>query len=140
MAISEIDGHDISQYTVLIVDDISLNTILLQKFLSQFTCQVASASGGQQALDIIAENKPALILLDIMMPGIDGLMLLQMLRANPAYADIRIVMVSAANDNENVMKALSLGANDFISKPINLAKFTNCVTAQLKAYIEGQQK
>ncbi len=139
MPISEIDGHDISQYTVLIVDDISLNTILLQKFLSQFTCKVASANGGQQALDIIAENKPALILLDIMMPGIDGLMLLQMLRANPAYADIRIVMVSAANDNENVMKALSLGANDFISKPINLAKFTNCVSTQLKAYIAGQK-
>ena len=74
-----------------------------------------------------------------MMPGIDGLMLLQMLRANPAYADIRIVMVSAANDNENVMKALSLGANDFISKPINLAKFTNCVSTQLKAYIAGQK-
>ena len=140
MAITEIEGRDITQCSVLVVDDISLNVILLTKFLGQYGCKVRSASSGQMALDMIAQEKPAIVLLDIMMPGIDGIMLLQMLRQNPAYSDIRIVMVSAANDNENVMKALSLGANDFISKPINMAKFNSCITTQLKAYLDEHSK
>ena len=64
--------HDYSKYNVLAVDDIPLNLLLVQKMLSRFNFKLRTASSGQQALDAVAELKPDLILLDLMMPGIDG--------------------------------------------------------------------
>ena len=64
--------HDYSKYNVLAVDDIPVNLLLVQKMLSRFNFRIRTASGGQQALDAVAAEKPDLILLDLMMPGIDG--------------------------------------------------------------------
>ena len=89
--------HDYSKYNVLAVDDIPLNILLVQKMLSRFNFNLRTASGGQQALDAVAQEKPDLILLDLMMPGIDGFEVIRRLRANPDTADIRIVILSALN-------------------------------------------
>ena len=75
--------------------------------------------------------KPNIILLDIMMPVMDGLEVIRKVRENPAYADIKIVVLSALNSNEDILKAYSLGAQDFITKPIVLDKLTNSVAKQL---------
>lgn len=123
--------HDFSKYSVLAVDDIPLNLLLVQKMLSRFNFKLRTASGGQQALDAVAEEKPDLILLDLMMPGIDGFEVIRRLREDPTTADIQIVILSALNSNEDVVKGFNVGANDFIMKPIIMEKLLTCVVTQL---------
>ena len=124
--------HDYSQYNVLAVDDIPLNLLLVQKMLAKFNFRLKTAANGQQALDAVAAEKPDLILLDLMMPGIDGFEVIRRLRADPETADIQIVILSALNSNEDVVKGFNVGANDFIMKPIIMEKLLSCVVNQLK--------
>ena len=131
--------HDYSAYNVLAVDDIPLNLLLVQKMLSRFNFKMRTASGGQQALDAVAAQKPDLILLDLMMPGIDGFEVIKRLRENPETADIQIVILSALNSNEDVVKGFNVGANDFIMKPIIMEKLLTCVITQLQI-VEGKKE
>ena len=131
-------NYDFSAFNVLAVDDIPLNLLLVQKMLSKFNFKMRTASGGQQALDAIAQEKPDLILLDLMMPGIDGFEVIRRLREDPATADIQIVILSALNSNEDVVKGFNAGANDFIMKPIIMEKLLSCVVNQLQ--IAGSKK
>ncbi|MBO7071737.1 MAG: response regulator [Bacteroidales bacterium] len=124
--------HDYSRFNVLAVDDIPLNLLLVQKMLSRFNFKLRTAANGQLALDAVAEQKPDLILLDLMMPGIDGFEVIRRLREDPATADIRIVILSALNSNDDVVKGFNVGANDFIMKPIIMEKLLTCVTTQLQ--------
>ena len=124
--------HDFSSYSVLAVDDIPLNLLLVQKMLARYNFKLRTAANGQQALDAVAEEKPDLILLDLMMPGIDGFEVIRRLRENPQTADIRIVILSALNSNEDVVKGFNLGANDYIVKPIIMEKLLSCVVTQLQ--------
>ena len=124
--------HDYSQYNVLAVDDIPLNLLLVQKMLSRFNFQMRTAANGQLALDAVAQRKPDLILLDLMMPGIDGFEVIRRLRADPATADIQIVILSALNSNEDIVKGFNVGANDFIMKPIIMEKLLSCVVTQMQ--------
>ncbi|MBR3405934.1 MAG: response regulator [Bacteroidales bacterium] len=124
--------HDYSRFNVLAVDDIPLNLLLVQKMLSRFNFKIRTATGGQQALDAVAELKPDLILLDLMMPGIDGFEVIRRVRENPETADIQIVILSALNSQEDVVKGFNAGANDFIMKPIIMEKLLTCVVTQLQ--------
>ena len=132
-------NHDYSKFNVLAVDDIPLNLLLVQKMLSRFKFRMRTATGGQQALDAVAAEKPDLILLDLMMPGIDGFEVIRRLRADPATADIRIVILSALNSNEDVVKGFNVGADDFIMKPIIMEKLLTCVVTQIQI-VESKQK
>ena len=123
--------HDFSMYNVLAVDDIPLNLLLVQKMLSRFNFRMRTAGGGQQALDAVAEEKPDLILLDLMMPGIDGFEVISRLRSDPATQDIQIIILSALNSNEDIVKGFNAGANDFIMKPIIMEKLLTCVVNHL---------
>lgn len=133
-------NYDFSSFNVLAVDDIPLNLLLVQKMLSKFNFKMRTASGGQQALDAVAQEKPDLILLDLMMPGIDGFEVLRRLREDPATADIQIVILSALNSNEDVIKGFNVGANDFIMKPIIMEKLLSCVVNQLAIAKAKSQK
>ena len=124
--------HDYSKYNVLAVDDIPLNLLLVQKMLSRFNFTMRTAANGQQALDAVAQQKPDLILLDLMMPGIDGFEVLRRLRENPETADIRIVILSALNSNDDVVKGYNMGANDFIMKPIIMEKLLTSIVTQMQ--------
>ena len=130
-------NQDYSKYNILAVDDIPLNLVLVQKMLSRFKFEIRTAGNGQQALDAVAERRPDLILLDLMMPGIDGFEVIRRLRADPATADIRIVILSALNSNEDVVKGFDLGANDFIMKPIIMEKLLNSVFTQMQFVAKG---
>lgn len=130
-------NRDYSNYNILAVDDIPLNLLLVQKMLSRFNFEIRTAANGQQALDAVASRKPDLILLDLMMPGIDGFEVIKRLRADSATADIRIVILSALNSNEDVVKGFDLGANDFIMKPIIMEKLLNSVFTQLEFVPKG---
>ena len=131
--------HDYSKYNVLAVDDIPLNLLLVQKMLSKFNFQFRTAANGQQALDAVAAQKPDLILLDLMMPGIDGFEVIRRLREDPVTADVQIVILSALNSNEDVVKGFNVGANDFIMKPIIMEKLLNCEVTQMQL-IEAKAK
>ena len=132
-------NYDFSKYSVLAVDDIPLNLLLVQKMLSRFNFKLRTAPGGQQALDAVAAEKPDLILLDLMRPGIDGFEVIRRLRENPETADIQIVILSALNSNEDVVKGFNAGANEFIMKPIIMEKLLTCVVTQLQI-VEGRKK
>ena len=123
---------DLSRYHVLAVDDIPLNLVLIGKMLSRYNFKLKTVSGGQEALDAVAEQKPDLILMDLMMPRVDGFEVLRRLRADPETEQIRIVILSALNSNEDIVRAFQLGANDFITKPIIMEKLLTCVATQLK--------
>ena len=123
--------HDYSRLSILAVDDIPLNLLLIQKMLSRFNFELKTAANGQQALDMVAQKKPDLILLDLMMPGIDGFEVIRRLRANPETQDIQIVILSALNSNEDIVKGFNEGANEFITKPIIMEKLLTCVVTQM---------
>ena len=125
-------NHDYSKYNVLAVDDIPLNLLLVQKMLAKFNFEMRTAANGQLALEAVAAKKPDLILLDLMMPGIDGFEVIRRLRENPETADIRIVILSALNSNEDVVKGFNMGADDFIMKPIIMEKLLTCVVTQMQ--------
>ncbi len=131
--------RDYSAFSVLAVDDIPLNLLLVQKMLSRFNFRLRTASGGQQALDAVAAEKPDLILLDLMMPNIDGFEVIRRLRADAATADIRIVILSALNSQDDIVKGFSIGADDFITKPIIMEKLLSSVLTQIQL-VEARRK
>ena len=132
-------NHDYSKFLVLAVDDIPLNLLLVQKMLGRFNFRIKTAANGEQALQSVAAEKPDLILLDLMMPVLDGFEVIRRLRANPETADIQIVILSALNSNEDVVKGFNVGANDFIMKPIIMEKLLSCVITQMQV-IEARQR
>ncbi|MDY3741904.1 MAG: response regulator [Prevotella sp.] len=122
---------DYSKYTVLTVDDVPLNLILVEKILQRYNFKVKKANGGQEALDMIAAEKPSLVLLDLMMPNVDGFDVLAELSKSEETSNIPVVILSALNSESDIEKALSNGAKDFVTKPILMDKLLNCILRTL---------
>lgn len=122
---------DYSKYTVLAVDDVPLNLILVEKILQRYNFKVKKANGGQEALDMIAAEKPSLVLLDLMMPNVDGFDVLAVLSKSEETSNIPVVILSALNSESDIEKALSNGAKDFVTKPILMDKLLNCILRTL---------
>lgn len=122
---------DYSKYTVLAVDDVPLNLILVEKILQRYNFKVKKANGGQEALDMIAAEKPSLVLLDLMMPNVDGFDVLAALSKSEEMSNIPVVILSALNSESDIEKALSNGAKDFVTKPILMDKLLNCILRTL---------
>jgi class 3 adenylate cyclase/CheY-like chemotaxis protein len=104
--------------TVLVVDDQPANVRLLEAILSPRGYDVLTASSGEQALELLADKDVDLVLLDIIMPGIDGYEVCRRIRDQVDTAYLPVVMVTASGDEQKV-KALEAGADDFLTKPIN---------------------
>jgi CheY-like chemotaxis protein len=119
--------------TVLVVDDDEDNRGLLARRLEREGVQVAVAADGHQALARVAQGGVSLVLLDVMMPGLSGLDVLAALRRDHSAARLPIIMVSARNESDDVVEALGLGANDYITKPVDFAVAVARVRAQLRA-------
>jgi CheY-like chemotaxis protein len=132
--------YDFSSCRVLAVDDIPLNLLLVKKMLARFNFQLDTASSGQEALDQVERSKPNLILLDLMMPGIDGFEVIRRLKANPETADIRIIILTALTSGEDVSKGFNMGANDYIMKPIIMERLLTSVVTQLTMYQNGKKQ
>jgi len=104
---------------ILIVDDIPVNIQLLQNYLSSVGYQTVSAGNGEEALARVKDSKPDLVLLDVMMPKMDGFETCRALKKNEETSYIPVIMVTALNELEDKIKGIEAGADDFISKPFN---------------------
>jgi phosphoserine phosphatase RsbU/P len=102
---------------ILIVDDEPFNVDYLEQELEDLNYETISAVNGQDALEKIASESPDLILLDIMMPVMDGYAVLEKVKADPAMRNIPIIVASANNDLQSVVKGIQLGAEDYLPKP-----------------------
>ena len=120
---------------VLVVDDQPANVRLLEAILAPRGYDVASASSGEEALAMIAASEPDLVLLDIVMPGMDGYQVCRTIRERTETAYLPVVMVTASGDEQKV-KALEAGADDFLTKPINQSELLARVAslARIKRY------
>lgn len=102
---------------ILIVDDVSTNIKILGTLLSRFNCELAVAMNGQQALDTVSRIKPDLILLDVMMPILDGHETCKRLKESDETKDIPVIFLSAKSETEDIIKGFELGAVDYVTKP-----------------------
>lgn len=104
---------------VLVVDDILPNVKLLEAKLASEYYEVLTATSGPEALEKVERDSPDIVLLDVMMPGMDGFEVCKTIKSNPAYAHIPVVMVTALTDAADRVRGLEAGADDFLSKPLN---------------------
>ncbi len=104
---------------VLVVDDILANVRLLEAKLAAEYFDVVTAMNGVDALDAVNRTKPDIVLLDVMMPGLDGIEVCRRIKANPATQHIPVIMVTALDQPEDRVRGLEAGADDFLTKPVN---------------------
>ena len=130
------------QPCVLIVDDERQNRQLLEVMLTPQGWRIATATSGEEALALVAREPPDLILLDVMMPGMDGYQVTSAIKANPATKSIPVVMVTAMDAHDARMRGLEAGAEDFLCKPIDRAELCARVKnlLRLKAYGDYQDR
>lgn len=117
---------------ILIVDDEPSIIVALQFLMEQNGYKTIVAFSGEEAMEAVAQHRPDLILLDIMLPVVDGFEVCQRVRENPEWKDIRIVMVTALGSEVNVTKGLDLGADAYITKPFSNAE----LVAKVRELIE----
>jgi len=118
--------------TVLVVDGNIQNLELLQVYLEDIDCNILSAYDGVEALEVVAQHKPDLILLDIMMPRMSGFEACERLKADPETTDIPIIMVTALSEFGDIERAINAGTDDFLSKPVNKLELITRVKTMLK--------
>jgi adenylate cyclase len=107
------------QSTVLVVDDDAINRKLLEHHLLADGHQVTAAKDGSEALALLHDEPPDIVLLDILMPGVDGFQVLEHIRADSVLRDIPVIMISGLEDFESVIRCIELGAEDYLPKPFN---------------------
>ena len=106
---------------LLIVDDIEGNRRLLSRRFARRGIETLEADSGPTALDLIARHAFDLVLLDIMMPGIDGIEVLRRIRARYSPESLPVIMVTAKAFSKDIVDAIELGANDYVVKPVNFS-------------------
>jgi DNA-binding response OmpR family regulator len=117
---------------LLVVDDTPQNVKLLADLLEYQGYQVIRASNGTEALEAMEKERPDLVLLDVMMPDIDGYQVCQRIRENPATRLTPVVMVTALDAKNERVAGIEVGADDFLSKPVNTAELLARVRSLLR--------
>jgi sigma-B regulation protein RsbU (phosphoserine phosphatase) len=105
--------------SVLVVEDDPINREILERHLTRQGYQVLLAKGGRQALDMLAATRVDVVLLDLVMPEMDGHDTLERLKSDPELSDIPVIVLSALDDLESVVRCMEIGAEDYIQKPFN---------------------
>lgn len=124
--------NNIKTATILVVDDNEQNLELLQAYLEDLECKTIAAMDGVSALEIIKEAKPDIVLLDVMMPKMSGFEVCRRIKADPATANLPVIMVTALNEMGDIERAIESGTDDFLSKPVNKLELITRVKTMLK--------
>lgn len=119
---------------ILIVDDYAMNVKLATFILEAAGFETSAASTAHEAIELVASFQPALILMDIQLPGMDGLTLTAQLKADPATSNIVIVAFTAYAMKGDEIKILAAGCDGYIAKPIDVAAFAG----QIRAYLDAR--
>jgi two-component system, cell cycle response regulator len=121
--------------SLLVVDDNSMNRIMLSRYITKLGYQATLVENGRQALEKLQTEPFDLVLLDVEMPEMDGYQVLEQLKADPRLRDIPVIMISAVEELESVVKCIELGAQDYLPKPFN----TVLLRARLTACLERKR-
>jgi serine/threonine protein kinase/ActR/RegA family two-component response regulator len=127
-------------FTILVVDDNEMNRDMLSRRLQRKGYTTVTAEDGQRALDLLALEPIDLVLLDIMMPGLSGIDVLREVRKSRSGHDLPIIMATAKDGSDDVVEALDLGANDYITKPLDFPIVLARVHAQLRSKVPARRK
>ena len=120
---------------ILIVDDLEVNRLTLEEIIQDMGCRPVSAASGEEALGLIREARPQLILSDISMPGMDGYELCRILKSDKKTKNIPIIFISAYDNPKDIIEGLSLGGADYITKPF----FPEVVQARVGVHLRLYQ-
>jgi two-component system alkaline phosphatase synthesis response regulator PhoP len=126
------DNQQNKPAVILVVDDNRENLELLEAYLEDIDCRTIPAYDGPEALEIVKNSKPDLILLDIMMPKMSGFEVCRRVKNDPETANIPIIMVTALNEFGDMQRAVDCGTDDFVSKPVNKIELLTRVKTMLK--------
>jgi DNA-binding response OmpR family regulator len=118
---------------ILITEDNPQGAELLEAFLAETPHETKVAANGEEALRLITEWKPDAVLLDIMMPRLSGFEVCRSIRANPATRNVGVIMVTALDQGADVDRAVDVGTDDFLTKPIHKAELLLRIRALLRA-------
>jgi DNA-binding response OmpR family regulator len=115
------------------VDDVAVNVAMLEKIVQKEGYDTVGAGSGPEALELVAEDPPDLVLLDVVMPDMDGFEVCEALRSDPATEQIPVIMVTALEtDSEDKARGLRSGANDYLTKPVNREELLARIETQLR--------
>lgn len=118
-AVTSHDGQEASVGSLLVVDDNGVNRLMLSRHIQREGHRVAAAENGRQALAMISETAYDLVLLDVMMPEMDGYEVLEHLKADVRTRDIPVVVISGLDEMDSIVRCIELGAEDYLPKPFN---------------------
>ena len=122
----------IEDFRILVVEDHPESQELIVAYLRGFFNNIVTAPDGETALTLAAQEPPDLVLLDLMLPRMDGYEVCRRLRGNPATATTAVIVVTALTKVENIERAVEAGADDYLTKPINRAELTLRVRSLLR--------
>ncbi|AFZ53537.1 response regulator [Cyanobacterium aponinum UTEX 3222] len=128
---SNLDLVNPEESVILIVDDLKQNLKLLNIILESAHYQTSLALSGKDALERLKVLNPDLILLDLMMPDISGLEVCRRIKSNPEYEDIPVIFLTASVEENHLIEAYSLGANDYVNKPFRKPELLARIKTQL---------
>lgn len=132
------DSDTMSKSTILIVDDERDILDLIEYNLKKEGFVVVTAEDGEEGIEKARQVKPDLVLLDIMMPKMDGLEVIDMMRQDANLKDIPVIFLTARSDEKTEVKGLDRGADDFLTKPISTTKLVSRIKAVLRRYLEDE--
>ena len=112
-------GTELSGGRVLVVDDDRVNRMLLTRSLEREGHRVRCAENGAEALELLHDDPCDVVLLDIVMPGLDGVSVLERVKGDPALQDVPVIMISGVDDTESVVRCIEIGADDYLPKPFD---------------------
>ncbi len=121
-----------SDNTILIIDDDQVTTAVIEEYLVDFGLKVIKAQNGEEGIGIMKRSNPDLILLDIMMPGKDGIQILKEIKLTPGLSNTPVLLLSSVDRTNIKVKGLELGADDYITKPVDKAELLARIQLSLK--------
>ncbi|MCI0630519.1 MAG: response regulator [Phycisphaerales bacterium] len=139
VSLEGVEAPDLSAASILLVDDNLQNLELMLAYLESLPCRIRTARDGIEAVRMIDDDCPDLVLLDVMMPRMSGFEVCQKIKTNPSTRDVVVIMVTALHEVGDFERAVECGTNDFITKPVNKLELLTRVRSLLELRLVKQR-